>query len=164
MAWPTPQHWKDALADTWMLDWVRDTQVPESLEALWTDEGWYSIFYMYLQGEYSTETVDFIRCVEQFEQSGDLAFAAQVYTEFVAESAPRQVNISAAMRHELEAIFGEGGTEVGPPSLFDAAKAEILALIKRDTFNQRFRSEALAAEAALGAEVDWDAVGTRDRA
>jgi hypothetical protein len=48
---------------------------------------------MYAQAEYATENLDFVRCVEQFEQSGDLAFAEQIYKEFISTAAARQVNI-----------------------------------------------------------------------
>ena len=161
MAWTTPEAWKDALADTWMLDYVRDYQVPGSLEELWVDEGWYSIFYLYAQAEFSTENIDFLRTVEQFEQTGDLAAAEQIYKEFGSADAPRQVNLNGANRSALDAIFGAGGTGFGPPSLFDAAKGEVWKLLRADTF-MRFRDGAERAQTALGQAVDWDAVETRE--
>ena len=164
MPWNTPEDIKAALADTWMLDYMKEQQVPATLADLWVDEGWFSIFYQYAQSEYSTENIDFLRSVESFEGSGDLGLGKQIYDEFVSTAAARQVNLPTATRVELDAIFGEGGTEFGPPSLFDGAKDVIWKMLQADTFNQRFRGKAVATQEALWADHDWDAAETRERA
>lgn len=117
-------------------------------------------FYYYAQQEYATESLDFIRTAETFAQSGDLGLAKQIYDQYVADGAPQQINISGPVRADLDGMFGEGGTGFGPPNLFDSACTEIRRMVAGDTF-RRFRTSAVAAQEALGQQIDWDNVTGR---
>lgn len=156
MTWNTAAEWKAALDNVGMTDYFMDNQVPASLDDVLSNGNWEVIFHQYLVAEYSSENLDFLRAVATFESSGDLNQAAEIYKEFVATSAPRQVNLSGGTRTDLDAIFGEGGEGVGPPNLFDTAKNDITNLIKNDTF-RRFKDSADKAQADMWSE------GGRDR-
>ena len=162
MAWDTPQEAKKALENIGMVDYVREHEIPPTLAAALEDGNWEVILHQFAAAEFSTENLDFLRAVGEFESSGDLGQAEEIYEHFVSTDAAKQVNLPASIRGDLDAIFGEGGTGHGPPSLFDAAKAEITRMTSNDTF-QRFKARTKAAQDSFGAAIDWDAVQTRDR-
>jgi hypothetical protein len=156
----SPEDWKTALADTWMLDYVRDVEVPASLDAALSNEGWYSIFYFYAQSEFATESLDFIATAGTFAENGDLGLAQQIYDTFVSANAEKQVNLSSATRGPIDAALGVGGEGHGPPSLFDGAVAEVKRMMAADTF-RRFQTSAGEAQRALAEAIDWDNVQGR---
>jgi hypothetical protein len=162
MAWEKTDDWKKALEPIGMIEYFRDMQVPDGIEGVLADGNWEVIFHQYAQAEYAAENVDFLRAVRVFEASGDLNQAAEIYKEFVADAAPRQVNLKATVRVPLDEIFGPDQEGIGPPSVFDGAKDEILKMISVDTF-PRFKASAVKAQQAMGDEVDWDNIDTRDR-
>jgi hypothetical protein len=162
MPWDTPQEVRDALEPVGMLEYLRDNAIPDSLGAALSDGNWEVILHQYAASEFSTENLDFLRSVAAFEDSGDLGFGSEIYQYYVMAGAPQQVNLGGSVREDLDGIFGEGGTGFGPPSLFDAAKTEIMRMTSNDTF-ARFKAKAGTAQAALGAEVDWESVEGRER-
>lgn len=162
MNWSDVQAWKDTFGETWMMDVIKGEQVPDTLEACYADERWYSIFYMVCADQFATESLDFLSTVQTFEGNGDIALAQSIYAEFVSDAAPRQVNLPSGAKTPLDEIFREGGTGFGPPNLFDDAKTEVWKMVRGDRFAD-FRSKAGAAQTALWAEHDWDTAETRER-
>jgi hypothetical protein len=162
MPWDTPQDVKTALEQVGMFEYLRDNAIPDSLETVLADGNWEVILHQYAASEYSTENLDFLRAVATFESSGDLGQASEIYNHFVTANAATQVNLSGSVRTDLDGIFGEGGTGIGPPSLFDGAKVEIMNMTKRDTF-VRFKAKAKAAQDGWSADVDWDSIEGRER-
>ena len=162
MAWEKADDWKNALDPIGMLEYFRAMQIPDGIEGVLSDGNWEVIFHQYAQAEYAAENVDFLRAVRVFETSGDLNQAAEIYREFVADAAPRQVNLKATVRVPLDEIFGPEQEGIGPPSVFDAARDEIMKMISVDTF-PRFKASAVKAQQAMGEQVDWDNIDTRER-
>lgn len=162
MGWNTTAEWQSGLDNIGMTEFFRDTQAPGSLEEVLSNGNWEVIFHQFCASEFSTENLDFLRAVAVFEASGDLNQAAEIYRQFISESAPQQVNISGGQRAPLDEIFGEGGDGEGPPNLFDEAKAEVYGITRRDTFG-RFQKAAATAQQEMGEEIDWDNVEGRER-
>ncbi|HWE57489.1 MAG TPA: hypothetical protein VG435_18425 [Acidimicrobiales bacterium] len=175
MAWgDTVADWKILLEELGMTEFFRDTAIPTTIEDLLKDGNWEVLLHAYAQKEFSAENVEFLRAVATFEASGDLNQAAEIYGQYVSADAAQQVNLPASMRKDLEEIFGPDKEGIGPPSVFDSAKGEIIALLRRDTF-VRFRAAAVAAQQKMmkeyvdansvtDDETDWDNIGGRDRA
>lgn len=170
----TTAQWKDLLTPLGLNDFFRDTVIPTELNDIFSNDNWDRIFYAYAQIEFNAENLDFLREVAKFEASGDLNLAAEIYTKFVSEDAPTQVNLQQFQRVELENIFGPGKEGIGPPNLFDTSKAEIRKLVHKDSF-ARFRKTGepaqremaramVAAASEVDTETDWDNIGGRDHA
>lgn len=174
MAWgDNVADWKPVLDELGMTEFFRDTAIPDLLEKLLENANWEVILHAYSQKEFSAENVEFLRAVGTFETSGDLNQAAEIYRHYVSAAAPQQVNLSSAVRKDLDDIFGPEGEGIGPPSVLDAARNEITALLRRDTF-VRFKAAAGPAQKALmkeyvdanavtDTETDWDNIEGRGR-
>jgi hypothetical protein len=162
MSWDSPQDVKSELEQVGMYEYLRDNAIPEALDGALSDGNWEVILHQFAASEYSTENLDFLRAVATFENSGDLNQGEEIYRQFVQAGAPAQVNLGGGVRTDLDGIFGEGGTGVGPPNLFDGAKTEIFRMMSNDTF-ARFKAKAKAAQDAWGAETDWDSIEGRER-
>ena len=162
MPYGTPDQWKAALEEIGMVDYLKDNQIPATLDEALADGNWEVMLHQFAASEFSAENIDFLRAVAVFEASGDIGQAEQIYAQFVSANAATQVNLPGSTREALDAMFGEGGTGHGPPDLFDAAKNDIKKMTTNDTF-RRFTAGATAAQNALGADHDWDAVQTRER-
>src|SRR5438270_1247248 len=162
MAWEKTEDWKNALESIGMTEFFRDTTIPDSIDGVLSDGNWEIIFHQYTKAEYNSENIEFLRAVRTFETSGDLNQAAEIYKEFVAETAPRQVNLRGSNRADLDEIFGPDKEGIGPPNLFDGARDEIIGMIKNDAF-PRFKASASKAQQAMAEEIDWDNIGGRDR-
>lgn len=163
MAWNKPDDWKAALEPIGMLDFFKESAIPDDITGVMSNGNWEVIFHQYATAEFASENVEFLRGVRAFEISGDLNQAAEIYREFVAESSPRQVNLKATARVPLDEIFGPDGEGIGPPNLFDTARDEITKMIGADTF-PRFLSSATSAQKELFEPIDWDNVEGRDHA
>ena len=156
MAWNTVDEWKAALDPLMMTDFFMDTAIPDTVDATLADDKWEVIFHQYSKAEFNSENLEFLGAVKNFEQSGDLNYAAQVYKSYVAEGSPNQINLSAPNRTALDEIFGEGQEGVGPPNLFDDAKANIMQSVIQDLF-PRFKASATKAQQDMWSD------GGRDR-
>lgn len=154
--------WK-AQGDDWMLERMRDVAAPGTLEECLSDEGWASIYYFFSKSEYNTENVDFLAKVDQFNRTGDMNLAKQIYDEHVREGAPAQVNLAGSNRSPLDEIFAGQDEPVGPPNLFDGARDEIYRMTNADSY-ERFKRTAAQVQTDLAAEIDWDDVAGRERA
>ena len=121
-----------------------------------------------LEKEYSTELIDFWRAARQYALllEGERAAAArQVVEEHIVAGSPKEMNISASAREEVERDYASGGgDDDGAPSatLFDGAVAEVFSLMERDTFRRLQQDPKLGSElaAAFFANVDADGDGT----
>ncbi|GMH75047.1 hypothetical protein TL16_g06633 [Triparma laevis f. inornata] len=126
-------------------------------------------FRRHLEGEYSTETLDFYNCVQEYRDLYDSLFddeigeatndlndlATTIYKDFIVEGSKKEVNIPGKLRKEIEAIMskvdtseGEAGregegeekvSELIPADIFNKAQQEIYQLMNRDTF-ERFKN------------------------
>jgi hypothetical protein len=172
MALEKPEEWQATLENVGMTEHFKTMEVPASFDDVLADANWEVIFHQYTKAEFSSENVEFLRAVGAYEASPSREMGKQIYDQYVSTDAASQVNISAAMRDELTETFGEhepaeDKDEPAPPAepggdIFLSAKVEITRLTAKDTF-KRFRSSALAAQSALNADEDWDAVETRGR-
>lgn len=99
----------------------------------------------HLETEYSTENLDFWVEAGHFAERDpeDLdafyAEANRIYRQYIAECAPRQVNIPASMRKEIDQMRQVGQAS---PTLYAEAREEVLNMMNRDSFN-RFKNGPL---------------------
>ena len=153
MAWNTVDDWKAALDPLMMTDFFMDTAIPSTVDAALADDKWEVIFHQYSKAEFNSENLEFLGAVKNFEQSGDLNYAAEVYRTYVAAGSANQINLSGPNRLALDEIFGEGKDGIGPPNLFDDAKTNIMLSVVQDLF-PRFQASATKAQADM-----WSAGG-----
>ncbi|GMI48307.1 hypothetical protein TrCOL_g10491 [Triparma columacea] len=111
-------------------------------------------FRRHLEGEFSTETLEFYNAVEEYralvgsldeeefenmrEECNDIV--DMIYKTFVEEGAKEQVNIASKTRKTIQGIVEGVDTEkeLFPFTIFDAAHQEVYQLMNRDTF-ERFK-------------------------
>ncbi|OQR91182.1 hypothetical protein ACHHYP_04913 [Achlya hypogyna] len=100
-----------------------------------------SAFLRFTSAEFSQENILFIQAVQRYRLCPTRDFAAQLCREYVAATAPQQVNIDAKMRQEILdtlATLPEHLYEEIPrdtlSTLFERAFDEILRLVRKDSF------------------------------
>ncbi|GMH68946.1 hypothetical protein TrRE_jg1106 [Triparma retinervis] len=122
-------------------------------------EGRKATFRRHLEGEYSTETLEFYNHVEDYrnlvkslevdeyedmrEDCNDLVDV--IYNRFIDEGANEQVNIQGRTRNEIKNIVERvnKNTQLYPFTIFDSAQQEIYQLMNRDTFERFKHNDAL---------------------
>ena len=147
------------------------------------NEGRKQHFLKHLEGEFSTETLEFYNAVEDFRETlltKDMvprddapttpiinATAVEIFDKYVKAGSDREVNIPGKMMKVIEKLIKEvrvGGAGVDKPvdaTVFDDAQAEIYHLMNRDTF-ERFKNDDVALKGMLDSlftEVDVDKTG-----
>ena len=120
-------------------------------------------FKQHLEGEYSTETLEFNNAVDDYralhesveageeeELAGEMNdMAGRIYEDYILEGGRRQVNILGKQRKEIAVAIASHksspsySTTLPPPTLFDAAQHEIYQLMNRDTFERFKHNDAL---------------------
>jgi hypothetical protein len=145
-----------------MTDHFKTMEIPDSLDAVLADGNWEAIFNAYAKTNFQAESMDFLRSVAAFEQSGDVALAKEIHSRFVAEGSAAEVNLSNAARGPIDEAFANVEEDGVSPGVFDGAKNAITSMMSADVF-PRFVTEAKAFQASLSASEDWDAVATRGR-
>eukprot|EP01006_Ploeotia_vitrea_P036819 TRINITY_DN66061_c7_g4_i2.p1 TRINITY_DN66061_c7_g4~~TRINITY_DN66061_c7_g4_i2.p1 ORF type:complete len:434 (-),score=256.01 TRINITY_DN66061_c7_g4_i2:999-2300(-) len=108
-------------------------------------------FTKHLECEYAVENIMFWRAVKEFREEYDAADPGDDYMvegaeaivgEYVADSAPHQVNLPATIKKELlQAVLTRRVTK----HIFEEAEEAVLDLMDRDSF-KRFKSSALFQE------------------
>ena len=62
---------------------------------------WRLEFRAQLEKEYSTENLDFIEAVEDYQKSPNFVKKRQIYERFIATGAPDIINISSSERDDI---------------------------------------------------------------
>ncbi|RHY12686.1 hypothetical protein DYB25_008573 [Aphanomyces astaci] len=113
-------------------------------EALLQDQIAMCYFHLFLVQEYSSENLEFIESVLQFEstwihsdvetnyQQSNVTHAKRIVTLFIEENAPLQINVPSKIRIRLERKIMKDGE--APKDVFRLAKSEISTLIQRDSW------------------------------
>ena len=139
-------------------------------------------FRQHLEGEYSTETLEFYNAVEDYrnlyesleeEEVAKMAsemndMVVHIYTEFVKSGGKKEVNIPGKQRAKISKIIKEHNaqpdatTTLYPEHMFDQAQQEIYQLMNRDTFERFKNNDALMEDmlTSLFDEVDVDHNGS----
>nr|XP_040052644.1 regulator of G-protein signaling 3-like isoform X2 [Gasterosteus aculeatus aculeatus] len=120
-----------------------------SLEALLTNKYGLAVFRYFLKLEFSEENLDFWLAVERFKRTRPLSKmvsrAANIYDEFVAVNASRQVIVDSSVRESTNQ-----GLRVGvDPMSFQLAQDQILSLMESDSY-PRFLKSRLYTQLANG--------------
>ncbi|XP_043207581.1 regulator of G-protein signaling 21-like [Amphibalanus amphitrite] len=105
-----------------------------SLATLLSSKQGLSLFRSFLVQEFSEENLDFWLAVEEYKQAKHLnltASAHQIYDEFVAPTAPRQVNVDSKTRTAVKEGLSSPTTE-----LFDRAQRRVQILMENDTYGR----------------------------
>ncbi|GMH84508.1 hypothetical protein TrST_g1302 [Triparma strigata] len=117
-------------------------------------------FRRHLEGEYSTETLDFYNSVQEFRDLYDSLFEDEqeeaaddinelgmlIYQDFLVEGAKKEVNIPGKLRKSIEATMKGISTEekqLIPADIFNKAQHEVYQLMNRDTFERFKNNDAL---------------------
>ncbi len=162
MGWHGVDAWQAGLAETpgYFEEDVRGQAAPDSFDACYQDQAWFTIFWLFCNSEYATENLDFIRAVDQFASTGDLNVAQEIYDRYVKDDAPTQVNLRSSNRTTLDELLGPDGEGHGPPDMFDSSREEIQALVRSDNY-ARFLRELVEVQTILwgetaGADAWWN--------
>jgi hypothetical protein len=101
------------------------------------------LFRRHLEGEFSTENIDFWVAAKEFEDADTAAkrtdIGQRLWTEFVSAEATRQVNLKAAVRDPIHAQVLK---KHYPFDLYSKARDEIFFLMEKDNY-ERFRKGPL---------------------
>ncbi|XP_036375754.1 regulator of G-protein signaling 5-like [Megalops cyprinoides] len=112
-----------------------------SFEKLLTNKHGLSAFRAFLVAEFSEENIAFYLACEDFRSTKSTAKlpakAKNIYDEFIASYAPREVNID----HETRNIT-KGNLEQPTLSCFDLAQHKIYTLMEKDSYPRFLRSAA----------------------
>jgi hypothetical protein len=101
-------------------------------------------FKNFLNGEHSSENIDFWLAVDAYKKKPDQNTARNIYEEFVSDNAKTQVNLSASNKTNLDEIFNsdknldEIFNSNKKNKIFDNAQNEIFILMSTDSL-KRFK-------------------------
>ncbi|OQS01877.1 hypothetical protein THRCLA_21583 [Thraustotheca clavata] len=135
--------------------WPRSSQGREFMgktikfEPLLNDDIAMCFFHQFLVQEYSSENLEFLDSVNGFEADYDykpeknLENAQRILRLFVDENAPLQINIPSKIRVRLERKITKDHDV--PKDVFRLAKAEIVALVQRDSWPRYLKTPSWAA-------------------
>jgi hypothetical protein len=118
---------------------------PPSLEEV-MDSGHrlHADFLAQCEAEFSSENPLFLKREAEFRAQPTAAAAQSIIQDFVRPSAPRQVNLPSSMARslcELGEALARGGEDARvSATMFDAPRAEIVALTSRDTYERFLKS------------------------
>eukprot|EP00004_Rigifila_ramosa_P020252 TRINITY_DN5249_c0_g1_i8.p1 TRINITY_DN5249_c0_g1~~TRINITY_DN5249_c0_g1_i8.p1 ORF type:complete len:379 (+),score=74.31 TRINITY_DN5249_c0_g1_i8:282-1418(+) len=118
-----------------------------SLEALLADQGLKTDFEHFLQAEFSSENLHFLQAVGTYRRNPSQDAAVRLFTLYIADTAPLQVNISNHAKKRLEdfcsgaqakdAPVAQDQTHLGElRDLFEEAEGEILRLLEFDSLRR----------------------------
>lgn len=132
------------------------------IQAVLSHPSAFDAFVKHQQEEYAAESSEFYSEAVSFAAAASATpppptaelreRAVRLVHEFIVEDAPRQINVPANLRAQLEAAIAEGAPSEVRADLFEPAKDEIVTLMRKDTL-PRFVNSPLFEElmAALGA-------------
>lgn len=120
--------------EPWMIDLIKVSPLPSTLEACQRDEQWWKIFKFIAKENYCSENVEFLDQVNEYKRAGNLTMAGEIYNRYIKSGAEKEVNLPSHVQRPLEEIFGEGDGVLAGPDTFDAAYDEIRKLFERDTY------------------------------
>lgn len=105
----------------------------ESLDRLLSHKYGRVAFLAFLRTEFSEENLEFWLACEEFKrmkvESKRLARARKIYSQFIANHAPKEVNLDCLTRDATEA-----GLPGAAPGAFEPAQKRIYGLMERDSY------------------------------
>jgi hypothetical protein len=115
----------------------RDAQ----LESVLADEALRHQFREYLCHHFCEESLDFWVACQEFERLPSAAAAQSLFDQFVAPSAPQEINVSYGTKERIRKMVEQkSASDAALVRVFALAKREIFALLATDSF-ARFKAE-----------------------
>uniref|UniRef100_A0A915PJR6 RGS domain-containing protein n=1 Tax=Setaria digitata TaxID=48799 RepID=A0A915PJR6_9BILA len=117
-------------------------QWQESFERLLNHKYGCLLFRTFLKGEFSDENVDFwIEC-EEFRKMKEgkkstIQKAHSIYTKYIAEQSPKEVNLDSDTRAATKAALENGAK----PNMFSLAQTRIEQLMAKDSYRRFLKSK-----------------------
>ena len=124
--------WHDK-AEPWMINLIKSTPRPASLEACQRDPDWWRLFAFICKENFCLNNVEFLDKVDEWRRAGsDVTKGEDIYLEFISHDGLKEVNLKSQNFNPLKEIFEEG--EAANVEMFDNAYDEIFMMVEMDTY------------------------------
>ncbi|CAN0390910.1 unnamed protein product, partial [Lampetra fluviatilis] len=151
--------WRDVYCCVYTLDTgvsIKEARAwSESLDRLLSHKYGRVAFLAFLRTEFSEENLEFWLACEEFKrmkaESKRLARARKIYSQFIANHAPKEVNLDCLTRDATEA-----GLPGAAPGAFEPAQKRIYGLMERDSYPRFLLSPLYARLSGRASSYDDD--------
>ena len=133
--------------------WWTGESLPDTAQELFAQANSVLVreFFDYVMDEHSEENIELLSALDRFAEIKDFAQAKQnaasILRTFITQDAPRQVNLPAAVRVNIESALRTATTAKEFAAPFAQARDELEVLLNRDTF-ARLKSKLGAVRAS----------------
>ncbi|KAM4603293.1 regulator of G-protein signaling 5 [Polymixia lowei] len=122
-----------------------EDKVLQDLESLLSSKSGLHAFRWFLRSEFSEENLEFWLACEDYRVSPSHlkgAKARSIYSQFIKQDAPQEVNLDAATREALLSVMDSPSVDT-----FNKAQQRIYSLMAKDSFPRFLRSTHSCAQA-----------------
>jgi len=118
-----------------------DTKLPPGLQEIFDSRSMLESFHDFTANLFCEENLLFLEDVIQMKRSGSASQLQPIFSKYIKEASPLQVNVDGSLQAPIASKF-ERGAKPEDLTVFDGAFHHVAALVEQDSVRKFFERRA----------------------